>query len=382
MISNRFCVCMPFMGSESIGGSHISAALLARELIKRGIDVRMVVHKVESEVERFFIKKGLRIIVLPLPRFGSKRMAEDEHSLPVWAIFKLLRYIKRQNISLVHTHSFRVHFVWALACQLSGIKHIWHVRGYFPSKFPGRFKLLFSHAFISISRYVSSGAPFFIRRRVFEIDNPFDSKVFPAGTACRRKLLLDCHVQEPVSLVLFGGRLDEPRKRALFFAQVSKLVRIQTRIPVAFLVFGEGSEQTVRAMREIFGLDDECSCLRFLGFRDPLHEVMSAADIVVCPAVDEPFGRLLVEAMLAGTTVIASRSGAHPEIVEHEKTGFLVDADNVEQMQVAIIKLLQDGAVREQLAKNGWAYAQGRFAVEKHVDQVLSIYRNVLSAGN
>lgn len=59
--------------------------------------------------------------------------------------------------------------------------------------------------------------------------------------------------------------------------------------------------------------------------REELWRLMGQAAALLCPiAWDEPFGLTAIEAMAAGTPVIAFKRGAMPEIIEHGKTGFLV----------------------------------------------------------
>ena len=65
--------------------------------------------------------------------------------------------------------------------------------------------------------------------------------------------------------------------------------------------------------------------VHFLGNRDDVPDLMRAVDIVIHPSVDpEPFGRTLVEAMRAGTPVIATDTGAAREILDYGKAGILV----------------------------------------------------------
>ena len=69
---------------------------------------------------------------------------------------------------------------------------------------------------------------------------------------------------------------------------------------------------------------------------------MQAVDVVVHPSVDpEPFGLTLVEAMLAGTPVIASRSGAAPEILDGGRCGTLVPPGDAGALAAALLRALE-----------------------------------------
>lgn len=77
--------------------------------------------------------------------------------------------------------------------------------------------------------------------------------------------------------------------------------------------------------------------VHFLGQRSDVPRLMSAVDAVIHPSIDpEPFGRTLVEAMLAGVPVIATDAGAASDILEAGKAGTLVPPDDADALAKAI----------------------------------------------
>ena len=92
-------------------------------------------------------------------------------------------------------------------------------------------------------------------------------------------------------------------------------------------MFGEDAYAAeLAAMVDRLGLGDR---VRFLGRRDDVMALMQAVDVVIHPSVDpEPFGLTLVEAMFAGTPVVASDAGAAGEIVTDGETGYLFTPGN------------------------------------------------------
>lgn len=87
---------------------------------------------------------------------------------------------------------------------------------------------------------------------------------------------------------------------------------------------------------------------------------------------DEPFGLSVIEAMACGTPVIAMRRGSMPEIVEHGRTGFLVD--NIDEARVALDRI---GAIDRRLTSETVAR---RFSVERMADEYIALYRRILAA--
>ncbi|MGO9132773.1 MAG: glycosyltransferase [Methylovirgula sp.] len=128
-------------------------------------------------------------------------------------------------------------------------------------------------------------------------------------------------------------------------------------IVVGAPLFGEQAyADSLTALVEKLGLGDR---VRFLGHRADVVDLMRAVDVVVHPSVDpEPFGRTLVEAMLAGTPVIATDTGAAPEILEAGAAGTLVSPRDPAALARAIAHVL--ALPRDVAAKLDYAAARAK----------------------
>ncbi len=104
--------------------------------------------------------------------------------------------------------------------------------------------------------------------------------------------------------------------------------------------------------------------VHFTGFRADTPALLRAADAVVHASVfPEPFGRVLVEGMLAGRPVIATRAGGVPEIITDGENGLLVTPGDAAALAGAIARLQADPALAAVLAARGGAVARERFTV-------------------
>ncbi|MFX8692496.1 glycosyltransferase family 4 protein, partial [Acinetobacter baumannii] len=83
----------------------------------------------------------------------------------------------------------------------------------------------------------------------------------------------------------------------------------------------EGAEEaTLRGAVSAAGLD---SCVRFLGYRNDIGDILRACDVLVHPATMEGFANVAMQAMASGIPVVSSAVGGMPESVRHEVTGLL-----------------------------------------------------------
>lgn len=101
-------------------------------------------------------------------------------------------------------------------------------------------------------------------------------------------------------------------------------------------------------------------------------------DILVHPSRSEGFGMTLVEALANGVAVIANRAGAMPWVLDEGKAGFLVDAEDVQELAGVMIEMLKDDDMRKKLTLYGYRMVKERFDPEKIARQHLSYYAYII----
>jgi len=119
----------------------------------------------------------------------------------------------------------------------------------------------------------------------------------------------------------------------------------------------------------------------FTGFRDDVANCLAAMDLAVHASIEpEPFGLALIEAMAAGTTLVAARAGATPEIVTDGIAALMVPPGDHEALAVALLALHDDPARCESLAAAGTATVRDRFDVTVMVRRMEELYHRVVGA--
>ena len=106
--------------------------------------------------------------------------------------------------------------------------------------------------------------------------------------------------------------------------------------------------------------------VHFTGFCLNIVPLLFSVDLVVhCSTLPEPFGRVIVEAMLAGRPVIAAKAGGAMEIVKDNETGLLVEPSNFHALATAIQKLLENRALATQMGRAAKRDAEERFSLDR-----------------
>jgi glycosyltransferase involved in cell wall biosynthesis len=153
----------------------------------------------------------------------------------------------------------------------------------------------------------------------------------------------------------------EGRKGYQDFAQA--WWQVSERVPNAHaIIVGQGRREA-----EFRAALEGAPRVHWLGFRSDVPSVMKALDIFVLPSRFEGFGLVVVEAMTAGAACVAYGVSSVPELIDHEHTGVLVPAGNIEALADDIIRLCHQPQLRKQLADAARVAAHERFSGERMV---------------
>jgi glycosyltransferase involved in cell wall biosynthesis len=119
---------------------------------------------------------------------------------------------------------------------------------------------------------------------------------------------------------------------------------------------------------------------QWLGFVDQMRitELLKTTDALCVPSMwDEPYGIVLIQALMSGVPIIASRKGAIPEIVDDGVTGLLCEAGSREEWSFAISRLLDDDCELSRLKAASKTAAQ-RFDQDKLGERVLELFAHTI----
>lgn len=186
---------------------------------------------------------------------------------------------------------------------------------------------------------------------------------------------------DDVRTVLFVGTVM-PRKgvtdlvRAM--ADVVDAVDEDVRLVIAGETdLDEAYTQRIRALIEKHDLDDVVELVGFVSDEE-LPALYAAADMFALPSHEEGFGMTAVEAMAAGTPVVATRVGGMPWVLENGDAGRLVDVGAVSAMATEITTILDDANGKERMTEHARERARD-FSWSAVATRVVNCYEEVLS---
>lgn len=143
------------------------------------------------------------------------------------------------------------------------------------------------------------------------------------------------------------------------------------------LIAGEGpGRQRLEALARQLELGPES--VRLLGFQNDVRPLYAAADVFVLPSHSEGSPNVLLEAMDAGVPIVATRVGGVPEMVTSEKDALLVNDFDVTGMAKAVVRVLGDRALREQLRSGAETILQ-RYAPETFFANLCGMFSELIS---
>ncbi|MCF6093353.1 N-acetyl-alpha-D-glucosaminyl L-malate synthase BshA [Microaerobacter geothermalis] len=159
-------------------------------------------------------------------------------------------------------------------------------------------------------------------------------------------------------------------------SDVVKTFEIVRREHLAKLVLiGEGPElPKIRELVYQLKLEND---IIFLGKQEDVSQVLSMADILLLPSEKESFGLVALEAMACGLPVIGANAGGLPEVIVHEKTGFLAPVGNVQLMAKYALILLSDDKLREKMGNASINRCYHYFCQDDIVDQYEQLYHRL-----
>lgn len=289
---------------------------------------------------------------------------------------KLLEIIDKENISIVQTQfTMGETFGFLIKTLRPKVKLINAFVGPFkPSKIKSLLLKIYYKkvdVFVYISEYVQSE-----KINQFKILQSRPSKIIFNGTKKREDNLKSTIKFNSFSLFDIAGLVNWKNIRVLI--EALKIIVNEKKIKdIHLYVAGDGSQKKeLESLIDLYNLKNH---IFLLGYQSNVGKLLDDCDVFVHPAYAEGFGIVISEAMLAAKPIIVSNAGALPELIEHGKTGLIVDPHSPQEWAEAVIRLKLDKELSNSLGLNAKTKAEHIFSVEKYVKNYECLYNELTS---
>ncbi len=174
---------------------------------------------------------------------------------------------------------------------------------------------------------------------------------------------------------VIAGRLVEGKRQEDAIRAIAKLS--SEGVNVELDIVGDGKGKYPERLRNLVQVTNMHDRVRFVGYRDNPFPFMRAADAVLVCSTAEAFGRVTVEAFLAGKPVIGARSGGTAELIE-QGGGLLYTPGDVADLASQIRTLAGDRVKTKQIGETARAWATDRFTQDRAAVQTVAILQRLL----
>jgi glycosyltransferase involved in cell wall biosynthesis len=296
---------------------------------------------------------------------------------------RLAPLIRRVRPDLVHANSVRSGLAAASSLWRSRIPLVWHVRDELPLNAVGRAVRRIAEwradAIIVVSEAI---------RQNFATTDTLRARtvVIPNGINLDQQPTAD--VREELGLGRTTFVVGVVGQIAVWKRQmdaVEAFAHLATRVPDSHLLivgvprFRPENYVYLQELRDAVKRLGLGSRVSFLGHREDVLNVMAALDVLVVPSDREPFGRVVLEAMLVGRPVIGTNAGGIPHILGGDGVaGLLVDVGDVEAIAHGLVELATDQARAHRLGSAGQARVRACFDIVDVARQVDELYQQLL----
>ena len=371
-------IVFPFVG-DSVGGSHRSVIELYRELKKNECSPCIVIHNENGLLSKTLEKQNIPYDVLLLHKLAGE--TPNLFSIGYGMIvnkYRITKYIKENNIDIVHGNDLRINLTWSFATKLSRAKFVWHQRTRLSKSNLWKLIAILCDHFIAISAYVMENVPSNLPlSRKSLVNNPFDTNIKYNREQSRNKMIEEYKLPKNDLIVGYIGRFYKYKNVHTLIEAFAIVLENTYNVNLHLVLIGEGDKNYINYLRSLVERLKIKTEVSFCGFHEKPMEAMAGVDIAVMLMEYEAFGRTLVEAMLQETTVIAVYAGGHKEIIQDNVTGIFYSPGNTNELVDMIKDLVSSPDKRKKIAKNGYNEAVKRYGVTSHSKSMLSIYQNL-----
>jgi glycosyltransferase involved in cell wall biosynthesis len=359
------------------GGSERQALQLVRLLHESGRSgVRLACLQNKGSLRSEADRLGLgEIPEYPLTSFYDRNF--------VTQLRRLARFLKENEIDVVHTHDFYTNIFGMTAAALARVPARIAYKGETDGFRTATQKRLERGAFRLAHRVVansdavrgqliSEGLP---AEKVVRHYNGLDLKRVSVQSGATRNDILEMLGLPERRLVTIVANLQHPVKDHPTFLRA--VARVRAEVPdAAFVIAGEG--KLIEGLRELTAQLELERDVFFIGRCENVAELLSVSDVCALSSTAEGFSNSILEYMAAARPVVVTDVGGAREAVIEGETGYLVSAGDDQQMAERMVELLRDPQRARAMGERGKSIVAEKFSCERQLANTFGLYSELL----
>ncbi len=353
----------------NVGGITSYLLTLTKGLIKQGHGVFLA--SSSGEMLEAFQSLGVEHLKLNI---STKSELDPRIYL---ALGRLRRFIKQKDIHVVHTQTRVTQVMGFCLGRITEIPYLSTCHGFFKTRLSRKIFPCWGECVIAISEAVRDHLLKDFRvdpKRCVLIKNGIDSDDFLAiDEDTRRKNRQRFHLEHNRVIGIIA-RLSDVKGHDILIKAMGKVIQ---QFPDArLLIVGEGprKEPLQRMVKEL-NLNEH---VQFYPIVNHTAEMLSLLDVFVLPSFEEGLGLSVMEAQAAGLSVVASKVGGLPQLIDDGRTGLLVHPKNADLLSEAILFLLRNPQKARQMGKEAQEFIQKEFSAQRMVNETLALYKQFI----
>jgi len=385
-----------------IGGPTLNVLYLTKYLAPEFETLLIVGEKEAHEKDAFFLAEQMGITTLSIPDMGRSLHPYRDYK----AYNRVKKIIKDFKPHIVHTHAAKPGAVGRLAAHAWGNPVVVHT--YHGHVFHSYFNRLKTGLIINIERHLAKRTDALIAisdqqkkelAEEFRIAADDKFKVIPLGFELnkfqsqqhekRMKFRNEFNLHDDDIAIGIIGRLVPVKNHVLFLQGIDYVIRNSKKKIRAFIIGdGETRNSTEQKAKELgisftsAGNVNENASLVFTSWRSDIDVINAGLDIIALTSLNEGTPVSLIEAQAANKPIVSTRVGGIGDVVVENKTGLLCDVNDTASFQQNLLALAENDELRNYLGRNGAGHVLQKFDVARLVDDMATLYRELLAKKN
>lgn len=303
------------------------------------------------------------------------------------SFYKIKKELKGKKIDLIHSNATSV-FIGAFYGFFFRIPHLWHVHEIIEK--PKKVAQIYPHIVNFFSKKVVfnsvATANHFttilpkINSKSTIIHNGQDRKTVITSEVEIKKIRNSFSSELEGKIVLgLIGRISMIKGQHLILEALSLLLKNHINIHLVFIGSPvKGKDEYIKSIHAIIQKLNLENHISFIDFQENIWPYYDAIDIAVVPSTEkESFGLVATEAMLSKKPVVAANHGGLTEIVKHNETGFLFEANNSLDLSIQLEKLIVNERLRTIFGENGLKRVKEFFSTTNFTNSFEAEYNNL-----